>query len=200
MNIISENILYENIISVSQCHWWIKWIWFYYFSARKQITVMLQLRTVMNYISRCLFPLPMMRGTDELPCDKTNKMTVRPAKTQISLGIRPDRSESLLSTRRKLRTLAPIWVHREDSDQTRWMTRLIWVFAGRTCHFVGFVMRQLILFIVWPQHQLQRQWCCLVCTISYNQWADSWSWVLVIFWWPWLNFQGHRSEGRMFFF
>ena len=25
----------------------------------------------------------------ELPRDKTNKMTVRPAKTQISLGIRP---------------------------------------------------------------------------------------------------------------
>ena len=25
----------------------------------------------------------------ELPHDKTNKMTVRPAKTQISLGIRP---------------------------------------------------------------------------------------------------------------
>ena len=28
--------------------------------------------------------------------DKTNKVTVRPAKTQISLGIRPVRSESLL--------------------------------------------------------------------------------------------------------
>ena len=31
----------------------------------------------------------------------------------------------------------------EDSDQTGRMPRLIWVFAGRTCHFVGFVMRQL---------------------------------------------------------
>ena len=41
----------------------------------------------------------------EPPHDKTNKMIVRPAKTQISL---------------------------------------IWVFAGHTCHFVGFVMRQLI--------------------------------------------------------
>ena len=28
----------------------------------------------------------------------------------------------------------------EDSDQTGRMPRLIWVFAGRTCHFVGFVM------------------------------------------------------------
>ena len=28
-------------------------------------------------------------------------------------------------------------------DQTGWMPRLIWVFAGCTCHFVGFVMRRL---------------------------------------------------------
>ena len=31
----------------------------------------------------------------------------------------------------------------EDSDQTGWMPRLIWVFAGRTCHFVDFDMRRL---------------------------------------------------------
>ena len=33
----------------------------------------------------------------------------------------------------------------EDSDQTRQMPRLIWVFTGRNGHFVGFVMRQLKL-------------------------------------------------------
>ena len=32
----------------------------------------------------------------------------------------------------------------EDSDQTGRMTRLTWVFAGRTDHLVGFVMRRLI--------------------------------------------------------
>ena len=32
----------------------------------------------------------------------------------------------------------------EDYDQTGRMTRLIWVFAGRTGHFVGFVMSRLI--------------------------------------------------------
>ena len=32
----------------------------------------------------------------------------------------------------------------EDSDQTGWIPRLIWVFLGRTCHFVGFDMRWLI--------------------------------------------------------
>ena len=34
-------------------------------------------------------------------------------------------------------------VDSEDSDQTGRMPRLIGVFAGRTCHFVGFVTRRL---------------------------------------------------------
>ena len=32
----------------------------------------------------------------------------------------------------------------EDSDQTGRMTRLTWVFAGRTDHFADFVLRRLI--------------------------------------------------------
>ena len=55
---------------------------------------------------------------------KPAKWHVRPAKTQISLGIHPVWSESLLSTWRKLGTLAPHWAHSEDSDQTGWMIRL----------------------------------------------------------------------------
>ena len=57
------------------------------------------------------------------------KMTVRPAKTQISL-VAKDSSFLLADS--------------EDSDQTGRMPRQIWVFARRTCHFVGFVMRRLI--------------------------------------------------------
>ena len=34
----------------------------------------------------------------------------------------------------------------EDSDQTGRMSRLIWVYAGRTCNFVGFVMLRLNLW------------------------------------------------------
>ena len=49
----------------------------------------------------------------EPPRDKTNKMTVRPAKTQISLGIRPVCSESSLSAWRKLGFLATHWAHSE---------------------------------------------------------------------------------------
>ena len=50
--------------------------------------------------------------------DKTNKMAVRPAKSQICLGIRPVWSESLLSAWRTLGFLATHWVHSKDSDQT----------------------------------------------------------------------------------
>ena len=64
--------------------------------------------------------------------DKTNKVSVRPAKTQISLGIRPVWSESSLSAWRRIRSLATHWKHNEDSDQTWRMPRLIWVFARRT--------------------------------------------------------------------
>ena len=75
--------------------------------------------------------------------DKTNKMSVRPAKTQISLGIHAVWSESWLSTWRKLGSLATHWAHSEDwsdwadaqADQS-----LRWAHT----HFVGFVMSRLI--------------------------------------------------------
>ena len=63
--------------------------------------------------------------------DKTNKMTVRPAKTQISLGIRPVWSESSLCALLVAQDPSVLQADSEDSDQTRRMPRLIWVFAGR---------------------------------------------------------------------
>ena len=64
--------------------------------------------------------------------DKTNKMCVRPAKTQISLGIRPVWSESSLCTQWIAKDPRFLHADSEDSDQTWQMPRLIWVFAGRT--------------------------------------------------------------------
>ena len=63
---------------------------------------------------------------------KSTKWHVRPAKTQISLCIRPVWSESLLSMWRKLGSLASHWAQSKDSDQTGRMPRLIWVFAWCT--------------------------------------------------------------------
>ena len=64
--------------------------------------------------------------------DKTNKMSVRPAKTQISLGIRPVWSESSLSAWRKLWSLATHWAHSEDPESSLGTHSFCWF-----CHVVA---------------------------------------------------------------
>ena len=84
--------------------------------------------------------------------NKTNKMTVRPAKTQISLGICPVWSESSLSTWRNLGSLATHWSEWVNAQADLWSDwvdaqaalSLCWVHS----HFVGFVMRRLIYSIL----------------------------------------------------
>ena len=71
-------------------------------------------------------------STPEPRHDKTNKMSVRPAKTQISLGIRPVWSVSLLCAEWVVTDPRFLHADSEDPDQTGRMPRLIWVFAGRT--------------------------------------------------------------------
>ena len=61
-----------------------------------------------------------------------------PAKTQISLGIRPVWSESSLCAPWVAKDPMLLHADSEDSDQTGRMPRLIWVFAGRTGNFVCF--------------------------------------------------------------
>ena len=62
--------------------------------------------------------------------DKTNKISVRPAKTQIWA------SESSLCAQWVAKDPRFLHADSEDSNQTGRMPMLIWVFAGRTCHFV----------------------------------------------------------------
>ena len=59
-------------------------------------------------------------------------MSVRPSKTQISLGIRPVWSESSLCAHWVAKDPRFLHADSEDSDQSGRMSRLIWVFAGRT--------------------------------------------------------------------
>ena len=83
-----------------------------------------------------------MLNTTEPRHDKTNKMSVRQAKTQISLGIRPVWSESLLSAWRNLGSLVTHWAHSEDwSDWADAQADLSLHWAHS--HFVGFVMSRL---------------------------------------------------------
>ena len=88
--------------------------------------------------------------TFELPHDKTNKMTVRPAKTQISLGIRP--VWSVLAVRMK-----KAWVlsYRLSTQRRLWADAdlsLRWAHS----HFVGFVMRRLIFWTLFSYNHLGR--------------------------------------------
>ena len=82
---------------------------------------------------------------------KSTKWHECPAKTQISLGICPVWSESLLSTWRKLGSLVTHWAHSEDWSD--WVDAqadlsLRWAYT----HFVSFVMR----WLNWYQHQITR--------------------------------------------
>ena len=63
---------------------------------------------------------------------KPTKWHVCPAKTQISLGIRPVWSESSPCAQRVAKDPSFLHADSEDSDQTGRMPRLIWVFAGCT--------------------------------------------------------------------
>ena len=67
------------------------------------------------------------------------------------------RSESSLCAQWVAKDTSFLYADSEASAQTGRMPRLIWVFAGRTCHFVGFV---LLLF-----YTLCRPWCLWSLTV-----------------------------------
>ena len=77
---------------------------------------------------------------------KLTKWHVRHAKIQISLGINPVWSKSSLCAQWEAKDARFLRAESEDSDQTGRMPRPIWVFARRTGHFVGFVVRWLSLY------------------------------------------------------
>ena len=83
-------------------------------------------------------------GIYEPRLDKTNKVTVRPVKIQLSLGIRPVWSESSLCAQSVAKDPSFLHANSEDSDQTGQMPgadlSLLWAHN----HFVGFVMLWLI--------------------------------------------------------
>ena len=64
------------------------------------------------------------------PHDKTNKVSVHPAKIQISLGICSVWSDASLCTQWVAKDQSFLHADSKDSDQTEQMPRLIWVCAG----------------------------------------------------------------------
>ena len=102
-------------------------------------------------------------------------MTVRPAKTQISLGIRPVKSESSLSAWRKFGSLATHWAHSKDSDQTRLGGCPGWSESSqgaqsfwRFCHVAAQnIPYTFVLFAVWVVFLCVR-------VLWFHIWASSW--------------------------
>ena len=91
---------------------------------------------------------------------KPTKWPVYPAKTWISLGIRPVWSESSLTAWRNLGPLTTNKAHSEGSNLTGQMLRLIWVLAGHISQLVGFVM--LLLNYGWPRKISQKLTLCVI--------------------------------------
>ena len=81
--------------------------------------------------------------------------SVRPAKTQISLGVRPVWSESSLCTHWVAKDQRFLHADNEDSDQTGRMPRLIGVFAGRT----------LILLVLSCRGSFKTRWMIEISTL-----------------------------------
>ena len=118
--------------------------------------------------------------------DKTNKMSVRPAKTQISLGIRPVWSESSLCA--QWVAMDPRFLHAdsEDSDQTGRMPRLIWVVAWGTLTLLVLSCRGSYDLFLWsnngswncldgavPGEDVNISGTALSCDLKYSH---NWSW------------------------
>ena len=96
--------------------------------------------------------------------DKTNKMSVRPAKPQISLGIRPVWSESSLCAH--LVAKDPRFLHADSKDwsdraDTQADLSLRWAYS----HFVGFVMSRIICIFM-SVHSTNIKWIFFVCLLS----------------------------------
>ena len=86
---------------------------------------------------------------------KPTKWSVLPVKTQISLCIFPVWSESSQCTQWVAKHPRFLHADSEDSDQTGRISRLICVFAGRTDHFVGFILR----WLIWTMDFYHREMC-----------------------------------------
>ena len=98
----------------------------------------------------------------EPPHDKTNKMTK---------GIYPVWSESSQCAQWIAEDPEFLHADSEVSDQTGWMPKLIWVFAGRTCH---------LLVLSWGGSHLFQHWeCRLFFSLFQYVLTASYIWIFV---------------------
>ena len=109
----------------------------------------------------------------EPPHDKTKKLTVRPAKTRISLGIRPVWSESFLCAQWVAEDRSFLQADSEDSDQTGWMPWLIWVFADWVDAQADLSLRWAHRSFCWFCHEAAH--ICMIFCIRVHSTVAPWS-------------------------
>ena len=129
--------LYFCVLGCPKC---VAWRFWFFFGRTCSKIHFLTLRLIFAVMISLITPMQTEYSLSQR-MTKPTKWHVRPAKTKLSLCICPVWSDSSLSAWRKLDSIATHWAHSEDSDPTGRMPRLIWAFAGRTCHFVGFDIR-----------------------------------------------------------
>ena len=112
--------------------------------------------------------------------DKTNKVTVRPVKTQISLGIRPVWSESSLCTQWVAKDPSFLHADSKDSDQTGRMPRLIWVFAGRTLILLVLSCRGSFDLKIFTFPVQSLKWTFRFATEFITSWITNFEWQLAV--------------------
>ena len=103
------------------------------YNANEWIPTQKNLSDIVEYALIMLWRVKEEQITNEPRHDKTDKMSVRPPSEDSDQPGHPPSLIRVFGVRMKNAwSLATHWVHCEDSGQTGWMPRLIWVFAGRT--------------------------------------------------------------------
>ena len=130
------------------------------------VFVMLTLSMKVSSGNRLYKPL------SEPPHDKTHQSGMCAQRRLRSAWPSAQSDQSSLSALRKLGSLATHWAHREDSDQTGRMPRLIWVFAGRTLILLvlsrGVSSSKYSLSHLWSRQWSIGCWGVLVVRLSYG--------------------------------
>ena len=118
--------------------------------------------------------------------DKTNKMSVHLAKTQISLDIRPDWPGSSLCT--KWVANDPSFLHADSEDWSDWADTqadpsLRWAYS----HFVGFDMRRpkSISAIISVIQSLRMPTIVRIATLYFSDVSEFWLHILHVLEWIW---------------
>ena len=140
----------------------------------EQISMVSKMYELLRFVCISIVPLWSWYRTDydmsqsttayDKTCATSEDSDLRPAKTQISLRIRAVWSESSLIACVFYSLRAIQRVINKTPCHTRWMYRLIWVFAGHTGLIVGFIVR-------WLKFDCGTSWIPLFISWYWNQYS-----------------------------